>query len=103
MPWRPLGIGGVEHPVASAGVLEPMASRGKIHRTQLPLTQWIVDARLKTALLLFIAGLEPDFDQFDSTINDVSLGLGAILQKRLILFLGAEAHDMLHSGAVIPT
>src|SRR5262245_25589974 len=103
MPWRPFRVSCIEHLVAGAGVLEPMASRGKIHRTQLPLTQWIIDARLESALLLFIARLEPDFDQFDSAINDVSLRFGTILQKRLILFLGAEAHDMLHSGAVVPT
>src|SRR6266436_3168957 len=97
MPWRPPGVSGVEHPVASAGIIEPMASRRQIHCTQLPLPQWVVDARLETALLLFVADLQPDFDQLDSTINDVSLRLGAIFQKRLILFLAAEAHHMLHS------
>src|SRR6266850_5147017 len=103
MPWRPLRVRGVEHLVTGARVLEPMASRRKIHRTQLPLPQWVIYARLETALLLFVARLEPDFDQLDSAIDNVSLRLGTIFQKSLILFLGAEAHHMLHSGAVVPT
>src|SRR6266853_823208 len=103
MPWRPFRVRGVEHLVTSARVFEPMASRRKIHRTQLPLPQGVVYARLKTALLLFVARLEPDFDQLDSAIDKVSLRLGTIFQKSLILFFGAEAHHMLHSRAVVPT
>src|SRR5262249_2796981 len=103
MPWRPLRVGHVEHPVASAGVIEPVASGRKIYRTQLPLPQRVVDARFKTALLLLIAHLEPDFDELDSAIDNVLLHLGAILQKSLILFLIAETHHMLHPGAVVPT
>src|SRR5204862_339541 len=38
VPWRPLGVGGVEHLIASAGVFEPMASRpSKIMMARKPL------------------------------------------------------------------
>ena len=61
------------------------------------------DARLETALLLLVAGLQPDFDELDAALDDVFLDLGAEFEKAGVLLLRAKAHHILHASAVIPT
>src|SRR5262245_15943318 len=58
VPRRPLCVGGLEHHVARARILEPLAARRKVHGAQLPLPQGIIYPRLETALLLFVADFE---------------------------------------------
>ena len=55
----------------------PFAARGEVHRAELPLAQRILDARLKTALLLLVADLEPKLHQDDAVVDDGMFELGA--------------------------
>src|SRR5271165_903334 len=75
----------------------------QIHRAQLPLPQWVLDARLKASLLLLVADFQPEFDELDAGIDDVFLDTGADLEKALVLLIGAKAHHVFNARAVIPT
>jgi len=57
---------------------------------------------LKRFLLLRVADREPVLDQDDSGPEEDSLELGTGAQELGVLLLGAEAHDVLHAGAVVP-
>src|SRR5271165_1307202 len=75
----------------------------QIHRAQLPLPQWVLDARLKATLLLLVADFQPEFDELDAGIDDVFLDAGADLEKALVLLFRAKAHHVFDARAVIPT
>src|SRR5882672_9677080 len=51
-PGRVLGVGRIEHQIARPRVIVPAAERLGVHRAQLPLPQWILDARLEAGFLL---------------------------------------------------
>ena len=95
VPWRQFAVGAIEHEIARAGILEPLAARREVHRTEFPLTERIVDSRLEPAFLLFIADLEPDFNELDAGIDDVLLHFGAELEEALVSFL--EQNPMTYS------
>ena len=97
------GVRRLEHHVAGARILEPLAARRQIHGAEFPLPQRIVDARLETPLLLLVADFQPDLDELDAAIDDVFLDLGAEFEEACVLFLRAEAHDVFDAGAVVPT
>src|SRR4029450_12355415 len=75
---------------------------GQIHGRQLPLAQRVRDPRLETASLLLVADLQPILEQHDAAIDHVLLDSWAELEKRLLLFLRAEAHDPLDARSVVP-
>src|SRR5262249_27976161 len=56
----------------------------------------------KTAFLLFVADLEPVFDQLNTAVDNEQLELGADLEKTVVLVVGAEAHDAFDAGPVVP-
>ncbi len=76
---------------------------GKIHRAELPLPQRIFDAGLEAAFLLFVADLQPEFDQGDPGLTEVLLELGTELQEASVLFLGAKPHHFFDACPVVPT
>src|SRR4029077_12860955 len=71
--------------------------------TELPLAQRIVDPRFKTALLFLVAYFQPILDELDAAVYDVFFDLRAKFEEMVVLFFGAEAHDIFHAGAVVPT
>src|ERR1700730_6222029 len=93
---------GLEHDVARPRVLEPFAPRAQVHRAQLPLTQRIRDAGLEAAFLLRVAHLQPELDEQDAIVNDISLELGANLEEAPVLRFRTEAHHVLDAGPVVP-
>src|SRR5262249_36302861 len=88
-------IGRSEHLVARFGERVPASIRFDIHRTELPLAQWIFDPRAEAALLFRLTDLEPEFHERDSGVNDVALERGAIDEKLVGLFWRAKSHHAL--------
>ena len=68
VPRCVLGIGGLKHQVARAGVFIPFLARRQIDRAELPLAERIVDARLEAATLFLVTDLQPIFDQLNAAI-----------------------------------
>jgi len=66
------------------------------------LAQRIIDARSKTALLLFVADLQPVFDQQDAIVDNKQFELRAHLEEAAMLCLRAETHYVLDAGPVVP-
>src|SRR5437762_12778212 len=62
VPRRLLRVGRLEHHVAGAGILEPPAPRGQVHRAELPLPQRVGDTGFEPTLLLRVAHLQPELD-----------------------------------------
>jgi hypothetical protein len=83
-------------------VIEPALARWQVHGAQLPLAERIADARLEATPLLLVAHLQPYLDQLNAAVHDELLDQGAQFQETPVLLLGAEAHDVLHPGAVVP-
>src|SRR5215470_20410985 len=92
VPRRVFCVRGSEHHVPRSGILEPFTARRQIHRAEFPLAQWIINARFEPALLLFVADLEPDFDELNPAVYDVSFHNRAALKKSLVLLVSAKAH-----------
>src|SRR6516165_1394218 len=98
MPRRVLSVSRFEHHVARLRVSIPAPERFEIHRAQFPLPKRIVDARLKSLLLLALADLQPELDQLNPGVHDVFLGLGTQVEEALVLRLAAKAHDVFDAG-----
>ena len=62
----------------------------------------ILQPRLEAALLLGVTDGEPVLDQPDPAADEHPLELGAGAQELLVLLVGAEPHDPLDAGAVVP-
>src|SRR5262249_5172451 len=60
VPRRLLRVGGLQHHVAGARIVEPALPRGQIHGRELPLAQRILHAGLETPLLLLVPHLQPE-------------------------------------------
>ena len=54
----------------------------------------------KTPLLLILSNLEPNLDELNAAIDDIFLHLRTELQKALVLFGRAEAHDVFHGRRI---
>jgi len=62
----------------------------------------IVNASLKSTLLLFLAHFHPILDEDRSTVYDIFLGNRTQLQKPPVLLGRAETHDIFHTSPVVP-
>ena len=102
VPGRLLDVRVAEHLVLGAGVLDPALARLEVHRAELPAAHRIGDARLEAALLLLVADGEPVLDEDDPGAHEHALELRARAHELLVLRVGAEAHDALDAGAVVP-
>src|SRR5271166_2239364 len=96
-------IRGFEHLIPSERIRIPFAARRQVHRAELPLPQWVLNARLKATLLLLVADFQPEFDELDAGCDNVFLDAGADLKKALVLLFGAKAHHVFDASTVIPT
>src|SRR4030095_3304251 len=103
VPGRNLRIGGLQHHVARGRIVVPAAARWEVRRTQLPLAQLIGDTRFKTALLFRVAYFQPILDELDALVDNDFLDVRAKFEEVAVLCFGAEPHDILHAGAVVPT
>src|SRR5271166_119513 len=54
-------------------------------------------------MLLLFRDIEPVLEQDDAVVDQEVLKDGTAFEKLLVLLLGAEPHDMLDPGAVVPT
>ena len=102
VPRRLLDVGVAEHLVLGARVLDPALARLEVHRAELPAAHRVGDARLEAALLLLVADREPVLHEDDPRAHEHPLELRARAHELLVLLVGAEAHDALDAGAVVP-
>ena len=58
---------------------------------------------MESAFLLLVANREPVFQQDDARVDEHALEVRARAQELGVFLLGAEAHDALHPGPVVPT
>src|SRR6516162_6217855 len=103
VPGRVFSVGRLQHHVAGTGIVVPTSPRFNVHRAEFPLPQWVFDACLKASRLLILSHFQPEFDKLDSAIHYELLSQRAKLEEALVLLLVAEAHDVFHPGAVVPT
>ena len=102
MPRGQLRVGGFKHEIASLGIVIPSSIRLDIHGAQLPLPHRIADTFQEALFLFLLPDLEPNFDQNDSAVDNVTLDLGTAFQESLMLLTRDEAHDILDPSAIIP-
>src|ERR1019366_5679590 len=69
---------------------------------QLPALRRIVDSGGEPAVLLGVADAEPVLGEEDAAADEHPLELRTRTQELLVLVFGAEAHDPLDAGAVVP-
>jgi hypothetical protein len=69
---------------------------------RLPLLQGVLDPHGETELLLVIGDREPVFQQDDPGADQHLLELRHRAEKLLAVVFGAETHDPLNAGAVVP-
>ena len=101
-PGREAGVRRGEHLVACARIIEPAAVRLEVHVAQLPGLAVVVDALLEPTRLFVRCDLEPVLEQAHAGIDDCLLDQRDRLEELLGLLLGAEPHDALDAGAVVP-
>jgi hypothetical protein len=97
---HPVSVG--EHLVSGPPVVVPPAVGLEVHVRQLPDLARIVDAALQAAGLLLFAHLEPVLDEDDARVDHRLLDCGQHGEEALRLLFGAEAHDALDPGPVVP-
>src|SRR5271166_6031628 len=102
IPRGMFAVGCIEHQVPGTGEVIPPAKGLQVHGTELPLTDLVVDARLKAALLLRLSDFQPVLDEDNPRVDDVLLHLRTERKEAVMLFFCAEAHHVFHTGAVVP-
>ena len=101
-PRGVVGVGAGGHRRLGVGVGVPAAQRLQIHRGQLPSTHGVDLTDGEAGALLPASHGEPELRQVDAGIDDHPLELRRLLHEDLMLLIGAEAHDALHPGPVVP-
>src|SRR4030095_10351269 len=101
-PWRPGGIGRLEHFVARPGIVVPAAIGLEIHRRQLPDLSAVIDARFETARLFLRTHFQPVLQEDHAGVDNRLLDGGRGLEEPTRLFFGAETHDTLDTSAIVP-
>jgi hypothetical protein len=69
---------------------------------ELPLLERILDAHVKTELLLLVGDRKPVFDEDDPRADQHAFKFGDGAEELLHLLLRAEAHDAFHARAIVP-
>ena len=93
----------LEHELLGIGIVLPAGARFEVHRAEFPLLQGILNACIEAEFLLGVCDREPVFDELNSGAHKHLLKLRYIIEKLSVFLDGAEAHDPLDAGAVIPT
>lgn len=102
VPWGFRDVGLFEHDFLGLRVVFPAFAGLQIHGAELPLLEGVVVAALEAELLLFVTDGEPVFDDLDAGADEHFLKVGYGAEEFLVFLFGAEAHDVLDSGTVVP-
>src|SRR5580692_3505681 len=102
-PWRPRGVGRLEHVVTCSRVIIPSRIGIQVHLGQLPDLSLVVDSCGKPAGLLLWTHLEPVLEKYNSRFDYGLFDRGDLTQETLGLILRAKAHDAFDPGAIVPT
>ncbi|ENN83982.1 hypothetical protein RHSP_70511 [Rhizobium freirei PRF 81] len=101
-PRRVIGMRLLQHAIALFAVFLPFRKRGDIHGGKLPDGARIVAPVVETLQLHLPADIEIEFEEVDAVLEDELFHLRRLLQKLLVLFRRAKAHNRLDTGAVVP-
>src|SRR5690606_40302307 len=101
-PWRIGGVRALEHRLLVAGELVPLLLRQRVDRAELPSAEDVGLAGAEPALLDGLVDREPELDDANAVVDEHALDLRRLLHEALVLLGGAEAHDGLDHGAVVP-
>src|SRR2546427_1931901 len=102
-PPRRLGnVRALQHDFLGLGVLLPAAPGLQVHGAELPLLERVVDAAQKAQVLLLVRNRKPVFDELYARAHQHFFKLRHGAEELLVLLIGAEAHDTLDTGAVVP-
>jgi hypothetical protein len=101
-PRRDRRVGVVEHRLLGLGVVVPLIQRLDIHRAEFPLPDGIDLPDDEPGQLLALRHREPEFDQVNAGPHDHALEIRSLAHELEVLLVGAEAHDPLHAGPVVP-
>ncbi len=101
-PGRPGGVGGPEHLDLGPGVGVPEVERGKVRRRQLPLPDRVDLPDGEPRPLLGPRDGEPELHQQNPVRGEHLLEQRRLDEELLVLLLGAEPHDPLDPGPVVP-
>jgi hypothetical protein len=102
VPRRLGDVGVHEHLVLGPGVVLPPGDRLQVHGRELPAAHRVVQPGLEPDLLLLVADREPVLAQQEAVLHQQPLEDRALVQEPAVLLLGAEPHDVLHPGPVVP-
>ncbi len=92
-----------KHGVFGPAVIDPPGPRLKVHLTELPPLDGMFDSVHKSTFLFDIAHREPELDQDDAGTDEHALEIRTGHQELVVFFVGAETHNLLDAGAVVPT
>src|ERR1051326_3756541 len=100
---RSVGMAGAaEHFVARLAIGFPFLLRRFVDRRDLPLLERIIAAGLQPLFLLALGNVEIIFADLHVVPRQHLLERNDRLEEFLRFFIGAEAHDALDAGAVVP-
>src|SRR5258705_1582190 len=102
-PWRPRGVGRLEHVVTCSRVIIPSRIRIQIHLGQLPDLSLVVDPRGEPISLLLRTYLEPVLEKYNPRFDYGLFDVRDHSQETLGLILRAKAHTPFDPGAIVPT
>src|SRR5262249_11494555 len=88
--------------VLGARVLDPVLARLQVHWAELPSLDGVVHALDETLLLLLVVHREPVLEEVDARAHQHLLEERTRSQELVVFLLGAEPHDALDAGAVVP-
>ena len=91
-----------EHGFFCLGVVIPFVEGSHIDRRQFPALERVNLTFLEASSLFFAADGEPEFDQVDSAAGQEAFEFRALAHEFQILIIGAETHDTLDAGSVVP-
>src|SRR5262249_16283895 len=96
-------VGRIKHNIPGSGVIIPTPVGLNVHRTEFPLTKWIINALGKSLLLFFHSHFQPELQEQNARVNNIFLELGTKTIESLQVLLARKTHDLLDASPVVPT
>src|ERR1700730_5248876 len=102
VPWGLLDVRERKHLVFGLGIVHPARPGLEVHGAQLPAFARVVDTLEEAPFLFLVTERHPVLDEHDARVDQGSLDLRACPQEFVVFVGGAEAHDALDAGPVVP-
>ena len=96
-------MGAIEHDFLRLRVILPAAAGLKVHWTELPLLERVVNAAPKAELLFVVRYGKPVFDELNARTDQHPFEFRHRSEELFILVVVAKAHDTLDACPIVPT